>query len=73
VLAATATARPSSDIPPKRCRISAGMIPFSQIVQGRTGICARWVNAARSDGISLFERVDKPTDNKTSRLLRNRG
>ena len=35
---AIAAVRPSSDISPKGPRADAGMIPFSRIVQGRTGI-----------------------------------
>jgi len=72
---AIAAVRPSSDISPKGPRVDAGMIPFSRIVQGRTGILRSLGKRPRSvaEFTNFFvERVDKPTDNKNLAVLCHR-
>ena len=69
---AIAAVRPSSDISSKGPRADAGMIPFSRIVEGRTGILrSLGKRPPRADERDNFfvEPVEKPTDNNTSRCF----
>jgi hypothetical protein len=69
---AIAAVRPSSDISPKGPRADAGMIPFSRIVEGRTGILrSLGKRPPRADERDNFfvEPVEKPTDKQHLAVL----